>query len=99
VSRFFVVAPLLNRRGEMPYMEEPYVDSFTFDEILSVSWGRHSKTESEVALPCAKIDEASKKVSLTIPVEVPKKAYTYHAAKGDYQCGGVIKILRLRQAP
>ena len=87
-----------NLKPGAPY-DPAYVEKFTFDEILSASWGQRSKTESYVALPCAKIDEASKKVSLTISVEVPKKAYTYHAAKGDYQCGGVVKILTLRQAP
>lgn len=57
-----------------PY-DTAYVDRFVFEEILSSPWAQHSKTEADVALPCATIDESSKKVSLTVTVEVPKKTY------------------------
>lgn len=80
-----------------PY-DPAYVKRFTSEEILSASWAQHSKTEADVARPCATIDEASQKVSLTITVEIPKKTYTYHAMKGDYECGGVMRILRFPQA-
>ncbi len=76
-----------------------YVNKFATDEILSASWGQHSRTESVVASPCAKIDEASRKVSLTITVEAPKKTYLYHQPeKGDYQCGGELFTLTFHPA-
>ncbi len=71
-----------------PY-DEGYVSSFTFDEILSAPWARHTKAEADVALPCARINEASKTVSLTITVEVPKK--THPAVQQDHEeCGGIM---------
>jgi hypothetical protein len=57
-----------------PY-DQAYVDRFTLDEILSAPWAQHSKTETDVARHCTTIDEAAKKVSLTMTVEVPKKTY------------------------
>jgi outer membrane protein assembly factor BamA len=74
-----------------PY-DEGYVSSFTFDEILSAPWARHSKTEADVALPCARINEASKTVSLTITVEVPKKTYPA-VEQGHEECGGIMSTL------
>lgn len=73
-----------------------YVDSFISDEILRAPWGQHSKTESAVVNPCAKIDEPSQKVSLTITVEAPKKTYRYQPPmKGDYECGTRMGTLTL----
>jgi outer membrane protein assembly factor BamA len=77
-----------------PY-DPAYMHQFVSDEILHAPWGQHSRTESAVARPCAKIDEASQKVSLTITVEVPRKTYTYQAMKGDYACGEEISTLTL----
>jgi outer membrane protein assembly factor BamA len=74
-----------------PY-DEAYVSSFTFDEILNATWARHSKTEADVALPCARINEASKTVSLTITVEVPKKTYPA-VEQGHEECGGIMSTL------
>jgi len=62
------------KRGE-PY-NESYVNEFISKEILAASWAVHSKTESDVALPCVRIDATSKQVSLTITVQVPRKTYT-----------------------
>jgi outer membrane protein assembly factor BamA len=74
-----------------PY-DEAYVGSFITNEILSEPWARHSKSESDDAIRCAEIDEASKKVSLTITVERPKK--TYHGTEHlDDECGAVKKTL------
>lgn len=78
-----------------PY-DQAYVYKFTFDEILGAPWAQHSKTEADVARPCARIDEATKKVSLTITVEVPKR--TYPAMKEGPECSGVMGILRFLQA-
>jgi len=86
-----------NLKPGAPY-DPAYVKKFASDEILSASWAQRSKTESDVIRPCAKIDEASKKVTLTISVEVPRRTYTYHATKGDYECGGAVQTLTLRQA-
>ena len=69
-----------------PY-DKAYVDGFIFKEILSAPWAQHSKTESDVALPCTKIDGATKKVSLTVTVEAPKKAYP-GTQQFDEECGG-----------
>jgi hypothetical protein len=77
-----------------PY-DPAYVDRFASAEIVREPWGQYSKTESVVARPCAKIDEASQKVSLTITVEVPKKTYKYQDTKGDYECGKGIFTLTL----
>jgi len=68
------------------------VDSFITNEILSAPWARHSKTESDDAIPCAEIDRASKKVSLKVTVGPPKK--TYPGAKSlNEECGAVMKTL------
>jgi outer membrane protein assembly factor BamA len=74
-----------------PY-DKAYVDGFITNEILSAPWARHSKSESDDAIPCAEIDRASKKVSLTVTVEPPKKTYpgTKHL---DDECGAVMKTL------
>jgi outer membrane protein assembly factor BamA len=77
-----------------PY-DPAYMHQFVSDEIVAAPWGQYSRTESAVASPCAKIDEASRRVSLTITVEVPKKTYTYQASKGDYGCGEKIQTLVL----
>jgi hypothetical protein len=74
-----------------PY-DETYVQKFISDEVLSAPWAQHSKTESDVALPCTKIDEASKRVSLTVRVNVPKKAYS--VMKEGQNCGGIVTILK-----
>ena len=46
-----------------PY-DTAYVNKFMFDEILSAPWAPYSKTKGSSASPCARIDEASKKVSV-----------------------------------
>jgi outer membrane protein assembly factor BamA len=79
-----------------PY-NETYVKSFISDEVLSEPWAQHSKTESDAAPWCGKIDKASKKVSVTIRVEVPKK--TYPAIKEGQECGGFVKILKFPPVP
>jgi hypothetical protein len=73
-----------------PY-DQAYVDKFTFDEILDSPWARHSKTEADVARPCAAIDEANKKVFLTLTVEAPKK--TYSVAKEGQECRVVSTLI------
>lgn len=74
-----------------PY-DKAYVDGFITNEILSAPWARHSKNESDDALPCAEIDAVTKKVSLAISVAPPKKTYpgTKHI---DDECGAVMKTL------
>jgi hypothetical protein len=75
-----------------PY-DKAYVDAFVTNEILSTPWARHSKAESDEALPCVNIDADTKKVSLTITVESPKKTRTYGAETIADECGGVQKII------
>lgn len=74
-----------------PY-NKAYVDGFITNEILSAPWARHSKTETDDALPCAMIDGDTKKVSLTITVQPPKKTYSGARAIDD-ECGAVEKII------
>jgi outer membrane protein assembly factor BamA len=77
-----------------PY-DKAYVNSFITKEILSEPWASHSKSESDDAIPCAEIDGASKKVSLTVTVEPPKR--TYHGTEHlDDECGAVMKALTFR---
>jgi outer membrane protein assembly factor BamA len=76
-----------------------YVENFIFDEILSAPWAQHSGTEIDDANPCAKLDDAARKVFLTITVEPPKKTYMYHPGKVDYWCSGDFKILKLSPLP
>ena len=74
-----------------PY-DKAYVNSFITKEILSEPWASHSKSVSDDAIPCAEIDGASKKVSLTVTVELPKR--TYHGTGHlDDECGAVMKTL------
>jgi hypothetical protein len=75
----------------VPY-DKSYVKDFITSEILSAPWARHSKNESDDVLPCAMIDEVTRKVSLTISVEPPKKTYPGTKAADD-ECGAVIKTL------
>jgi outer membrane protein assembly factor BamA len=74
-----------------PY-DKAYVDGFILREILSAPWAQHSKKETDVVLPCAKIDEATKKVSLTVTVEAPKKAYSA-GQQSDEECGEGMTVL------
>jgi outer membrane protein assembly factor BamA len=74
-----------------PY-DPAYVNKFTYDEILSAPWVPYSKTYGSSASPCAMIDEASKRVSLTITVEAPKKSSTDHAVSSDNGCHSVGRI-------
>lgn len=73
-----------------PY-DEAYADNFISTDILDAPWAAHSKTESDVALTCTTIDGATKKVSLTITVEVPRKAYTLPKTP-DRECGVVNQL-------
>jgi|HubBroStandDraft_1064217.scaffolds.fasta_scaffold01345_9 outer membrane protein assembly factor BamA len=70
-------------RGD-PY-NESYVNEFISKEILDAPWAAHSKSGSDVALPCTRIDAVTKKVSLTVTVEVPKKTYS-SARHSDEEC-------------
>src|SRR5215475_544616 len=74
-----------------PY-NKAYVDGFITDEILGAPWARHSKSESDDARPCAKIDAGTKRVFLTITVRPPKKTYP-GADLSDDECGAVMKTL------
>jgi hypothetical protein len=56
-----------------PY-DEAYADNFISTAILDAPWAAHTKTESDVALSCTTVDAATKKVSLTITLETPRKA-------------------------
>jgi outer membrane protein assembly factor BamA len=78
------------KRGE-PY-NESYVNDFVSKEILDAPWAVHSRTSTDVARPCARLDGTTKKVSLTIRVEVPKKTYTYTGPIDD-ECSGVMEKL------
>jgi hypothetical protein len=78
---------------------DPYDDSYTdsfIEQILSAPWAQHSKTESDTAPWCAKVDETGKKVSVTISVEAPKRTYR---VKGGESCGGVTKFLKYPPVP
>lgn len=75
-----------------PY-DTAYVNTFISNEILSSPWAMHSKTESDDALSCANTDEGTKKVSLTVIVELPKKT---HPATDD-ECDAVTKALTLER--
>ena len=75
-----------------PY-DKAYVNAFVTNEILSTPWATHSKTESDEALACVKIDADTKKVSLTITVESPKKTRTYGPETISHECGTVTKTL------
>jgi outer membrane protein assembly factor BamA len=81
-----------------PY-DTKYVAKFIFGEMLSTSWAQHSGRETDVASPCAKIEEGSRTVSLTITVGAPKKSHTYHPGKGDYECGGEYMKLDISPLP
>jgi len=83
--------PKWKLRPDDPY-NTAYVDGFITKEILSAPWAQHSKTEADVALPCAKIDGATKKVSLTVTVEAPKKAYPSRQ-QSDEECSGGMTVL------
>lgn len=74
-----------------PY-NKAYVDVFITNEVLSALWARHSKTETDDALPCAILDGDTKKVSLTITVQPPRKIYSGTKAIDD-ECGAVEKII------
>lgn len=74
-----------------PY-NKAYVDDFITNEILSAPWARHSKSESDEALPCAEVDAGTKRVSLTITVQPPKKTYPGTNSLDD-ECGAVVKTL------
>lgn len=82
------------RPGE-PY-DETYVNSFIDHQVLSAPWARHSKTQSDTAGWCGEVDESSKKVSVTISVEAPRRAYR---VKGGGSCGGVTKFLEYPPVP
>jgi outer membrane protein assembly factor BamA len=73
-----------------------YVNDFIFNTILGEPWAVYSKTQSrtefDVASPCGKIDVTTKKVSLTISVEAPRKAYTYSGTV-DKECSSAISRL------
>jgi outer membrane protein assembly factor BamA len=73
-----------------PY-DTAYVNTFISNEILSAPWARHSKAESDDALSCVNTDEGTKKVFLTVMVELPKKAHP----STDDECNAVIKALTL----
>jgi outer membrane protein assembly factor BamA len=66
-----------------------YVASFINSEILSEPWAQHSKTQSDTASSCATIDDASKKVSLTITVQTPKETYPQ---KNNHNCEEIIHL-------
>lgn len=74
-----------------PY-NKAYVDGFITNEILNAAWARHSKSESDDVLPCTKIDMGTKRVSLTITVQPPKKTYPGTNLSDD-ECGAVMKTL------
>jgi len=71
---------------------ESYVNEFISKEILDAPWAVHSKSESDVAVPCGRIDGITKKVSLTITVEVPRKTYS-SPRNSDGECGGGMERL------
>jgi len=75
-----------------PY-DPAYVKEFCSKEILSSTWARHSSTETDVALPCAMLDEDRKAVALTITVAKPKKTYRYKRVEGGYECGEILGTL------
>lgn len=77
-----------------PY-NETYVENFISTEILGAPWAVHSKTESDVAFPCATIDPATKEVSLTVTVEPPRKTYSFPKHSGFIRCGNAISTLTL----
>lgn len=83
------------KRGE-PY-NESYVNDFVFKEILDAPWAVHSRTSTGVARPCARLDGATKKVLLTITVEVPRKTYTY-TTPIDEECSGDMEKLVITPA-
>jgi hypothetical protein len=58
---------------------DPYNDAYvqTFiNEILAEPWAMLTPTQSHLAVTCSELDDATKKVSLIITVEDPKKTYT-----------------------
>lgn len=77
-----------------PY-NEAYVENFISTEILGAPWAVHSKTESDVAFPCATVDPATKEVSLTVTVEPPRKTYNFQKHVIDPECGNAISTLTL----
>jgi outer membrane protein assembly factor BamA len=74
-----------------PYSEK-YTDGFVNDEILHSSWAQRSKNESETASWCAKIDDATKKVDVTISVGVA-------AANDDEPCHEIVRYVKLPPVP
>jgi len=80
-----------------PY-DQAYVDQFIFKEILSAPWATRSTTERSIAVPCAAIDAATKKVKLTVLVEVRKKTHS-NSQLFDGGCDGIMETLTFSPSP
>jgi hypothetical protein len=79
------------RAGD-PY-DDAYVQEFIFKEILSAPWAQHPKTHASYGATCEGVDEVTKRVSLTVFVQAPKRAYISGTQYFNPKCNGTVATI------